>query len=112
MTQIYSKMWLTLKVLLVANLHSTYIAKTSAAVPQREIQRSVGVDCTSENEVCLPANYSRFQLPNKGKQTIVSIGKILLHSSMGFFLIANFLLKSTETNWYLKPFYPNSFPKY
>ena len=78
MTQIYSKMWLTLKVLLVANLHSTYIAKTSAAVPQREIQRSVGVDCTSENEVCLPANYSRFQLPNKGKQTIVSIGKILL----------------------------------
>ena len=31
--------------------------------------------CTSEKEVCLPANYSRFQLPNKGEQTVVSIGK-------------------------------------
>ena len=31
--------------------------------------------CTSENEVCLPSNYSRFQLPNKGQQTVVSIGK-------------------------------------
>ena len=31
--------------------------------------------CTSEREVCLPANYSKFQLPNKGKQTVVSIGK-------------------------------------
>jgi len=34
------------------------------------------LDCTSEREVCLPANYSRFQLPNKGKQTIVAIGKL------------------------------------
>eukprot|EP00094_Tigriopus_californicus_P014332 TCALIF_13897-PA protein Name:"Similar to Gabre Gamma-aminobutyric acid receptor subunit epsilon (Rattus norvegicus)" AED:0.27 eAED:0.27 QI:0/0.5/0.2/0.6/1/1/5/0/323 len=30
--------------------------------------------CTSEKEVCLRGNYSRFQLPNKGKQTTVSIG--------------------------------------
>ncbi len=30
--------------------------------------------CTSQREVCLPANYSRFQLPNKGEQTTVSIG--------------------------------------
>lgn len=35
---------------------------------------SAGLVCTSEEEVCLPANYSKFQLPNKGKQTIVSIG--------------------------------------
>ncbi len=34
------------------------------------------VECTSEREVCLPANYSRFQLPNKGKQTVVAIGKM------------------------------------
>ena len=34
--------------------------------------------CTSEEEVCLPANYSRFQLPNKGKQTTVSIGEFSL----------------------------------
>ena len=34
--------------------------------------------CTSEQEVCLLANYSKFQLPNKGAQTIVSIGKIFL----------------------------------
>ena len=34
--------------------------------------------CTSEKEVCLLANYSKFQLPNKGAQTVVSIGKILL----------------------------------
>ena len=33
--------------------------------------------CTSEREVCLPTNYSRFQLPNKGRQTIVSIGKLI-----------------------------------
>jgi hypothetical protein len=33
------------------------------------------LDCTSEREMCLPANYSKFQLPNKGKQTIVSIGE-------------------------------------
>ena len=32
-------------------------------------------DCTSEKEVCLLSNYSKFQLPNKGAQTIVSIGK-------------------------------------
>ena len=31
--------------------------------------------CTSEQEVCLPGNYSKFQLPNKGKQTVVSIGE-------------------------------------
>lgn len=31
--------------------------------------------CTSEKEVCLPANYSRFQLPNKGRQSVVSIGE-------------------------------------
>ena len=31
--------------------------------------------CTSEKEVCLPGNYSKFQLPNKGKQTVVSIGE-------------------------------------
>ena len=30
--------------------------------------------CTSEKEVCLLANYSKFQLPNKGAQTVVSIG--------------------------------------
>ena len=34
-----------------------------------------GLVCTSEKEVCLPSNYSKFQLPNKGKQTIVSIGR-------------------------------------
>ena len=34
--------------------------------------------CTSEKDVCLLANYSKFQLPNKGGQTVVSIGKILL----------------------------------
>ena len=32
--------------------------------------------CTSENEVCLHSNYSKFQLPNKGAQTVVSIGEI------------------------------------
>ena len=30
--------------------------------------------CTSEKEVCLLSNYSKFQLPNKGAQTVVSIG--------------------------------------
>ena len=30
--------------------------------------------CTSEREICLPVNYSKFQLPNKGNVTIVSIG--------------------------------------
>ena len=34
------------------------------------------MDCTSESEVCLPANYSRFQLPNKGRQTVVAIGEL------------------------------------
>ena len=33
--------------------------------------------CTSEKEVCLLANYSKFQLPNKGAQTVVSIGMYL-----------------------------------
>ena len=33
--------------------------------------------CTSEKEVCLLANYSKFQLPNKGAQTVVSIGMFL-----------------------------------
>ena len=33
--------------------------------------------CTSEKEVCLLGNYSKFQLPNKGKQTVVSIGEII-----------------------------------
>ena len=33
--------------------------------------------CTSEKEVCLLGNYSKFQLPNRGKQTVVSIGKII-----------------------------------
>ena len=32
--------------------------------------------CTSEREICLPANYSKFQLPNKGNVTIVSIGRL------------------------------------
>ena len=31
--------------------------------------------CTSEREICLPANYSKFQLPNKGNVTVVSIGE-------------------------------------
>ena len=31
--------------------------------------------CTSEREICLPTNYSKFQLPNKGNVTIVSIGE-------------------------------------
>ena len=34
--------------------------------------------CTSEREICLPANYSKFQLPNKGNVTIVSIGGLLI----------------------------------
>ena len=44
---------------------------------QQLISKSLAerVVCTSEKEVCLPGNYSRFQLPNKGKQTVVSIGK-------------------------------------
>ena len=37
-------------------------------------------DCTSEKEVCLLSNYSKFQLPNKGAQTIVSIGKSNLNN--------------------------------
>ena len=39
-----------------------------------EVRSSQQLVCTSEREVCLPANYSKFQLPNKGKQTMVSIG--------------------------------------
>lgn len=41
-----------------------------------------GLDCTSEREVCLPSNYSRFQLPNKGKQTIVSIGEFCIFKAL------------------------------
>ena len=37
--------------------------------------------CTSEKEICLPANYSKFQLPNKDSVTLVSIGG----SASGFF---------------------------
>lgn len=39
--------------------------------------------CTSQREVCLPANYSRFQLPNKGKQTTVSIGELVISKLCG-----------------------------
>ena len=42
-------------------------------------------DCTSEKEVCLLSNYSKFQLPNKGAQTIVSIGKIDLNHELLFY---------------------------
>ena len=41
-------------------------------------------DCTSEKEVCLLSNYSKFQLPNKGAQTIVSIGKSNLNNQFLF----------------------------
>ena len=55
-----------------------------SAILTSEVRRPHEITCTSEREVCLPANYSRFQLPNKGKTTIVSIGKnikveMLLH---------------------------------
>ena len=46
-----------------------------SAILTSEVRRPHEITCTSEREVCLPANYSRFQLPNKGKTTIVSIGK-------------------------------------
>ena len=42
---------------------------------ENERRDSERLTCTSEKEVCLPANYSRFQLPNKGRQSVVSIGK-------------------------------------
>ncbi len=42
---------------------------------QQSLEREQGL-CTSQKEVCLPSNYSRFQLPNKGKHTIVSIGEL------------------------------------
>jgi len=45
-----------------------------SAIITSEVRRPHEITCTSEREVCLPANYSRFQLPNKGKTTIVSIG--------------------------------------
>ena len=45
--------------------------------------------CTSENEVCLPSNYSRFQLPNKGQQTVVSIGKYYTASSYAKHALTN-----------------------
>ena len=46
-----------------------------SAILTSEVRRPHELTCTSEKEVCLPANYSKFQLPNKGKTTIVSIGK-------------------------------------
>ena len=46
-----------------------------SAILTSEVRRPHELVCTSEREVCLPANYSKFQLPNKGRQTTVSIGK-------------------------------------
>ncbi len=50
---------------------------------EQQRQRRPRMVCTSEKEVCLPANYSRFQLPNRGKQTIVSIGTPLPETFQG-----------------------------
>jgi hypothetical protein len=50
----------------VKNEFCSFVMKVSEAI----------MDCTSESEVCLPSNYSRFQLPNKGKQTVVAIGEL------------------------------------
>ena len=74
---------MTLEILLVATFYATCAALTLDSVvtasAASEVASSVAVPlrCTSENEVCLPANYSRFQLPNKGMQTKVSIGKLI-----------------------------------
>ena len=75
---------MTLEILLVATFYATCAALTLDSVvtasAASEVASPVAVPlrCTSENEVCLPANYSRFQLPNKGMTTKVSIGKKLI----------------------------------
>ena len=49
--------------------------------------------CTSEKEVCLLANYSKFQLPNKGAQTVVSIGIYQYNDKkLQFFVLINLKL--------------------
>ena len=59
----------------VASLQTLALSAT-ISTSYSEISNDAGaLICTSEREVCLPANYSKFQLPNKGKQTVVSIGK-------------------------------------
>ena len=71
----------TLKFLLVASLcfasSEAFTSNGPSVLTASEVDRPIRLQCTSEKEVCLPSNYSRFQLPNKGQQTIVSIGKIL-----------------------------------
>ena len=66
----------------VASLQTLALSATiSTSYSSNEISNEAGaLTCTSEREVCLPANYSKFQLPNKGKQTVVSIGE---YSSRG-----------------------------
>ena len=65
----------------VASLQTLALSATiSTSYSSNEISESGALTCTSEREVCLPANYSKFQLPNKGKQTVVSIGE---YSSRG-----------------------------
>ena len=61
----------------VASLQTLALSATiSTSYSSNEISNEAGaLTCTSEREVCLPANYSKFQLPNKGKQTVVSIGE-------------------------------------
>ena len=72
---------MTLEILLVATFYATCAALTldsvvtASAASEVPSPAAAPLRCTSENEVCLPANYSRFQLPNKGMQTKVSIGK-------------------------------------
>ena len=66
----------------VASLQTLALSAT-ISTSHSEISNDAGagaLTCTSEREVCLPANYSKFQLPNKGKQTVVSIGE---YSSRG-----------------------------
>ena len=64
----------------VASLQTLALSAT-ISTSYSEISNDAGaLICTSEREVCLPANYSKFQLPNKGKQTVVSIGKNLLQN--------------------------------
>ena len=58
---------------------------------QQLLDKGPPLVCTSEREVCLPANYSKFQLPNRGKQTVVSIGEII-RSTIPIIYLAIFLL--------------------
>ena len=51
------------------------LVSTSANHNQVHNRDTNDLVCTSEREICLPRNYSQFQLPNKGNVTIVSIGE-------------------------------------